>query len=107
MHFKEDKQSEQFENVKEALSNTITKISLDIGNVEQLLADKEIKILDKISSTTDSLRTRDEEIRDAIISTTNENTSALSKNIFQEIDKIMKDKGIKKQLFKKISIEKD
>ena len=94
LHFKEDKQSEQFENVKEALSNTITKISSDIENVEHVLADKEIKILDKISSTNESLKTKDKEIRD-IITSADEKNSASSKKILNEMENIRKRTGSK------------
>ena len=93
--FSDDKQTSEFQNAREALANTIRKVSDDIEHIEQVISDQENTLRGQLVSTNDLVKTTEQNLEQQICKL-HEKTESCSETLSQKVE-MLKDKLVTQQ----------
>ena len=88
--FSDDKQTSEFQNAREALANTIRKVSDDIEHIEQVISDQENTLRGQLVSTNDLVKTTEQNLEQQICKL-HEKTESCSETLSEKVE-MLKDK---------------
>ena len=88
--FSDDKQTSEFQNAREALANTIRKVSDDIEHIEQVISDQENTLRGQLVSTNELVKNTEQNLEEQICKL-QEKTESCSETLSGKVE-MLKDK---------------